>query len=203
MATVTLTTFLTLDGVMQAPGGPTEDPSDGFTFGGWQVPYADEDMGRLVTDWFSAADGFLLGRRTYDIFASYWPDVTDDEDPLVSALNTLPKFVVSRTLREPPWGPATVLAPDRLAEEVTALKQRYDRELQVHGSGQLAQELLRLGLVDELRLWTFPVVLGQGRRLFPAGTAPTALELVGSATTGAGATVHTYRTVGAPTTGSF
>lgn len=202
MATVTLTTFLTLDGVMQSPGGPGEDPSDGFPYGGWQVPYADEDMGRLVIEWFAHADAFLLGRRTFDIFAAYWPHVAAEGDPVVEALNTLPKFVVSGAMRSPAWGPTTVLGPGRLAEEVTDLKGRYERELQVHGSGQLAQRLLHLGLVDELRLWTFPVVLGQGRGLFD-DAPPTALQLVDSATTGAGATVHRYRPVGAPSTGSF
>src|SRR6185295_12050292 len=154
---LTLTTFLTLDGVMQAPGAPTEDPSGNFEHGGWLVPYADADMGRIVTDAFAAADAFLLGRKTYQIFAAHWPRVTDPADPVATALNRLPKYVASRTLAKAEWHNSTVIRGD-IAREVAELKRKHPREIQVHGSGDLAQTLLTNDLVDEFRLWLYPVV---------------------------------------------
>jgi dihydrofolate reductase len=199
---LTMTTFLSLDGVMQGPGGPDEDRSDGFDQGGWLVPYVDEDMGTFVTEWFSAADAFLLGRKTYEIFAAYWPKVTDEDDPVATKLNTLPKFVVSDTLDKVEWENSTLIRGD-VAEEITKLKQRPGQELQVHGSGQLGQTLMEHDLIDEYRLWIYPVVLGDGRRLFRDRIVPKALRLVDTKTTSAGVVVHVYEPAGKPTYGSI
>jgi dihydrofolate reductase len=197
---LTLTTFLSLDGVMQGPGGPAEDPSGGFTQGGWMVPYADEAMGLFVTDWFAAADAFLFGRTTYGIMAAYWSQVTDDE--VAMKLNDLPKFVVSRTLDTVTWKNSTQIKGDPV-NEVIKLKGEAGQELQVHGSGKLAQTLIRHDLVDEYRLWFHPVVLGNGKRLFPEGQAPIALKLIETKTTGTGIVIHVYRPAGKPELGSF
>jgi dihydrofolate reductase len=199
---LTLTTFLTLDGVMQAPGGPSEDPSDGFEYGGWLVPYADEDMGEAMAGWFAEVDAFLLGRRTYEIFAASWPRVTDPDDPIASRLNRLPKHVASRTLKEVTWSGSTLIEGD-VVEAVAELKRQPGRELQVHGSGNLAQTLIQHGLVDEYRLLTYPVVLGAGRRLFADGARPAALRLVETRTTSTGVTIAVYEPAGEPTFGSF
>lgn len=147
---LTVTTFVTLDGVLQAPGAPDEDTSDGFSQGGWQYPYVDGDMGRIITRWFEDADAFLLGRRTYDIFEAYWPRVTDPDDAIASKLNGLPKYVASRRPWQPSWGHSTVLEGE-LAAAVTKLKQQPGRELQVHGSGDLVRTLHDEGLIDEYR----------------------------------------------------
>lgn len=203
MGKLTLTTFLTLDGVMQGPGGPEEDPSGGFEYGGWVVPYADEGMGEFVTEIFGRSGAFLLGRRTYEIFASYWPQHDDPADPVASNLNRLPKYVASTTLKEPAWGPATVLDGEHLQSEIVRVKDGMEAELQVHGSGRLAQWLLARDLVEELNLLVFPVFLGAGRRLFPTGGLPTAFELAGSRTTPSGIALHTYRTSGRATFGTF
>ena len=202
MGKLTITTFLTLDGVMQAPGGPEEDRSGDFRHGGWLVPYFDDDMGRIVNEAFSKADAFLLGRKTYDIFAAYWPRITDPNDPVASALNRLPKHVASRTLEKADWNGTTVIRKD-VATRVTELKKQYPRELQVHGSGDLAQTLIAKDLVDEYRLWHYPVVLGVGKRLFGSGAVPAALTLVDTRKTSTGVVVNTYRRAGQPTYGSF
>ncbi|MBT2451963.1 dihydrofolate reductase family protein [Streptomyces sp. ISL-43] len=205
MGKLTLTTFLTLDGVMQAPGAPDEDPSGGFEYGGWLVPFADEGMGEFMTEVFDRTGAFLLGRRTYEIFASYWPQHDDPADPIASRLNKLPKYVASTTLEEPAWGPATVIDGEQLQAEVVRVKDALegDRELQVHGSGQLAQWLLARDLVDELNLLVFPVFLGAGRRLFPVGALPTSYEVLGSRTTSSGTAIHTYRPTGRAAFGTF
>jgi dihydrofolate reductase len=199
---LTLTTFLSLDGVMQAPGGQEEDRSGGFEQGGWLVPYADEDMGRFVVDWFAAADAFLLGRKTYEIFAAFWPHVTDGNDPVATKLNNLPKYVASKTLDTVEWNNSTLLTGD-VAEAVAKLKREPGQELQVHGSGELAQTLMNHDLVDEYRLWIYPVVLGNGRRLFGAGSPPAALKLVEIKTTSTGVVIHVYQQAGKPAYGSF
>jgi len=194
--------FVSLDGVYQAPGGPQEDTRDGFEQGGWTVPYSDDDFGRFVTEVFDSVDAFLLGRRTYDIFAGYWPKVTDPTDPIASKLNALPKYVASSTLTDPEWAGATVIGGD-LAKEVTALKERTDGELQVHGSGALLQSLLALDLVDTVHLMTFPVVLGAGRRLFAEGSVPTAFKHTGGLITSKGVSIQSYDFAGRPDYGSY
>ncbi|WP_406456606.1 dihydrofolate reductase family protein [Streptomyces sp. NBC_00876] len=202
MAELTLTTFLTLDGVMQAPGGPEEDISDGFEYGGWVAPIMDESMGQFMTEVFDRSAAFLLGRRTYDIFAGYWPAVTDPGNPIASRLNALPKYVVSTTLEKADWENTTVISTG-VVEEITRIKERTEGgELQIHGSGALARFLMAHDLIDEYNLLVHPVVLGRGRRLFPDGGLPTAFELTGSRTTPNGIAIQTYRPAGRATFGS-
>lgn len=188
-------TFVTLDGVMQAPGGPDEDRDGGFQHGGWLVPYFDEEFLGFMTEWTSRAGAFLLGRRTYEMFAASWPGSTDPADEIATALNTRPKFVVSRTLQELTWNNSHLLRGD-VAEEVARLKAQDGGELQVHGSSRLLQTLLEHDLVDTLRIWQFPVVLGTGKRLFGAGTVPRAFRLVETRQTPAGAVLHVYERAG-------
>ncbi|HTG00326.1 MAG TPA: dihydrofolate reductase family protein [Nitrospirota bacterium] len=201
MAELTLTTFLSLDGVMQAPGGPHEDESGGFPHGGWVFPLFDDDMGRTIIEIFSKADAFLLGRGTYDIFAAHWPRVTDPNDPIAAGLNALPKFVASRTRSSFPWNNSTHVA--RVPEDAADLKQRFKREVQVHGSAGLAQTLMQNDLIDEYRLFTFPVTLGTGKRLFGSGAVPRTLKLVSSSMTSRGIVISVYRPAGKLVTGSF
>ena len=195
-------TFLSVDGVMQAPGAPDEDRSGGFAHGGWLVPYADEDFGRLVTAWIEQASAFLLGRGTYEIFAAHWPKVTDAQDVIARALNGLPKYVASTTLKTAEWHDTTLIAGDVVAA-VRALKRDGSGELQVHGSPGLAQTLITNDLVDEYRLFVHPVVLGSGKRLFGAGAVPAALRLTATTTTSTGVVVHTYERAGALRYGAF
>jgi dihydrofolate reductase len=201
---LTVTTFQTLDGVMQAPGGPDEDRASGFEHGGWLVPHADDGMGAFMDETFERADAFLLGRSTYEVFAAYWPHVDEPGDPISTKLNALPKYVASRTLREQDldWHGATLLGDD-VPARVAALKEQPGRELQVHGSAGLVQTLLRHGLVDELRILTFPVVLGSGKRLFGDGTVPAGVRLTESRTTGAGTVIAVYAVEGTPSYGTF
>ena len=199
---LTLTTFVTLDGVMQAPGAPDEDPSGGFDHGGWLVPYADDDMVQAMVGFFAEADAFLLGRRTYEIFAAYWPKVTDPDDPIASPLNNLPKYVASRTLDTLEWENSQILEGD-VGEAVARLKEEDGPELQVHGSSDLIQTLLRHGLIDQFRVWIFPVVLGTGKRLFGEGAPPGALKLVDSQVSSTGVVMATYGPAGEIPIGSF
>ncbi|WP_367319957.1 dihydrofolate reductase family protein [Streptomyces sp. HUAS ZL42] len=194
--------FVTLDGVYQAPGGPQEDRRDGFEQGGWSFPYSDEDFGRFISELFDRAGAFLLGRRTYDIFAAYWPKVTDPANPVASRLNSLPKYVASATLDRPEWSGTTVISGD-LDKEVTGLKERTDGELQLHGSGALARSLLALDLIDTIHLHTFPVVLGAGRRLFAEGALPTAFKHTGGLITSTGISIQSYDLAGRPEYGSY
>jgi dihydrofolate reductase len=201
MGELTITTFLTIDGVMQAPGGPTEDTSGGFSHGGWVFPYADDDFGKIMADIFSKAEAFLLGLTTWEIFAGYWPKVADPGDPIAGKLNGLPMFVASQSRTAFDWNGSTLVRD--AAAEVPGLKKRFAGELQVHGSGALAQTLIQNGLIDEYRLLVFPVLIGTGKRLFGAGTVPAAMTLVRSATTPAGVVFSVYRRAGALKTGSF
>jgi len=188
-------TFLTLDGVMQAPGGPSEDRDGGFQHGGWLVPYFDEKMGEIMTEWTRRAGAFLLGRKTYEIFAASWPRATDPADEIAVALNTRPKFVASRTLDEVRWSNSILLKGD-VAEEVAKLKAQEGGEIQVHGSGNLLQTLLRHDLIDTLRIWQFPVVIGTGKRLFGEGTMPRSFRLVDTQLATTGAVLHVYERAG-------
>jgi dihydrofolate reductase len=199
---LTVTTFLTLDGVMQSPSGPDEDPSGGFDLGGWQPPHFDDTVDAYIDEIIGRADALLLGRRTYDIFAAYWPHVTDPADGFATPLNRLPKYVA--TTRNDPltWSGAQRL-DGNLATAVAGLKARPGREVQVHGSGMLAQSLMTEGLIDAYHLLTFPVILGHGRRLFAEGTPPAGLRLVDSRTSGSGVTMHAYEKAGAPAFGSM
>ncbi len=201
---LTVTTFQTLDGVMQAPGGPEEDPSGGFEYGGWLVPYADPEMGAFMDETFRPAEAFLLGRFTYETFAGHWPRVDDADDPVASKLNTLPKHVASRTLTQDDltWSASSLLGDD-VPARVAELKARPGGELQVHGSAGLLQTLLRHDLVDELRVLTFPVVLGTGKRLFAEGAVPAAMRLEESRTTSAGTIIAVYGFAGRPSFGTF
>lgn len=201
MAELTLTTFLTLDGVMQAPGGPDEDKSGNFPHGGWLVPHFDEDGGKMIDEIFSKADAFLLGRTTYDIFSAYWPKVTDPNHLIAARLNSLPKFVASNTRNAFTWNGSAHI-PD-VVKDVADLKKRFPREVQVHGSCGLAQTLIGNDLIDEYRLFTFPVVLGTGKRLFGSGTVPAMFRLVSSKTTSKGVVFSVYRRGEPFRTGSF
>jgi dihydrofolate reductase len=199
---LTLHTFLTLDGVMQSPGDRDEDPDGPFEPGGWSAPYGDDDFGATMVGWFAHAEAFLLGRKTYQIFSGYWPNVTDPADPIASKLNALPKYVASTTLRSVDWSHSTLLGGD-VPAEVTKLKARPGGELQVHGSGDLARTLIEHDLIDEYRLLYFPVHLGRGKRLFEEGVRPGAMRLVSTATTASGVVVATYQPDGPVRPGSF
>jgi dihydrofolate reductase len=189
---LTVNTFLTLDGVMQAPGGAEEDASGGFTRGGWIVPHFDEKMGGFVDGWFASADEILLGRHTFTDMRTYWSKVDQSDNAVSAALNTLPKHLVSATVTDPDWGNTSVIAADVVAA-VRDLKERPGRELQVHGSWQLARTLHDAGLVDEYRLLVCPVVVGSGKRLFAEGAAPATFTLVSSETTSSGVTHQVLR----------
>jgi dihydrofolate reductase len=199
---LTVQTFLTLDGVMQAPGGPEEDPSDGFAHGGWQAPIPDPAVGEFVTDLNRHASAFLLGRRTFEIFRGHWPDQTDPADPIATAINSLPKHVVSRSLGEAEvtWRgehPDTArLVTGEVVPAVQALKEDPGDELQVWGSGRLLQVLLQHQLVDRFRLMIYPLVLGSGRRLFDEGILPTTMRPVDLAVTDLGVVIGTYEPSG-------
>ena len=199
---LTSTMFLSVDGVYQGPGGPSEDPSGGFDRGGWLVPHFDEATGEYMNSVFENVDAFLLGRRTYDIFAASWPKATDPDDPVASKLNTLPKYVASTSLKNPEWANTTVIEGD-VADAVRELKQRDGGELQVHGSGQLVRFLLEHDLLDRLNLLVFPVIVGAGRRLFPESGIGTGLALDESRTTPSGVTISVYRPTGRPEFGSL
>jgi len=193
MSRVVVSEFVTLDGVYQAPGGPEEDTREGFEHGGWQMPYHDDIGGKAIDEGIAEAGGLLLGRRTYDIFAAYWPTAPSEEGSIANPLNSMPKFVASTTLREPlEWNNSTLLKGD-VAEEVAKLKEQPDKDLLVIGSGDLLQTLIKHDLVDEYRLMVHPVVLGSGRRLFAEGAPRTGLTLVDATPTGTGVLILTYR----------
>jgi dihydrofolate reductase len=200
MSNLIVSEFLSLDGVMQAPGSPDEDPSGGFEHGGWQLPYLDDAAGSAISEGMATTGGFLLGHKTYELFAGFWPSQPDD-DPFAATLNSLPKYVASTTLQEPlAWRNATLLQGD-VAEAVAKLKQQPGEDLVVLGSGELAQTLMRHGLVDEYRLMVHPLVLGSGKRLFRDGNPRAALRLVDSKTTTTGVLILTYEPAGEETQG--
>lgn len=193
-------TFLTLDGVMQAPGGPEEDTSGGFAHGGWSVNYWDDRMGEVMGAAMGAPFDLLLGRKTYDIFAAYWPNASEEEG--AKPLNDATKYVASRSNPALEWDKSVLIEGDA-AEGVAALKKQDGPELQVHGSGDLIQTLLRSNLVDEFRLWIFPVVIGSGKRLFAEGSVPTGLTLADSTVSTTGVIMGTYLPAGEIDLGSF
>jgi dihydrofolate reductase len=197
MRPLVVNTFTSLDGVMQAPGGPEEDPTDGFTHGGWGVNYFDEEMmGRIAE---SSPYELLLGRGTYEIFAAHWPY---SEGPIADQLNNTRKHVASRTLEQVDWNNSTLITGD-VADYVARLKSQDGPEIQVHGSPGLVQTLLQHDLVDEFRMWIFPVVIGTGKRFFGAGTIPAALKLIDSKVTKTGVTINVYERAGDITPGSM
>ena len=192
MRKVVVGTFLTLDGVMQAPGAPQEDMEGGFKHGGWQMPYFDKDSGEIMNESIAATEALLLGRKTYQIFAAYWPTAPAD-DPFGQKFNSIPKYVVSTTLDKAEWN-NSMLIRSNIPEEVARLKQQPGSGIiSVTGSGKLAQTLMKHNLVDEYVLWINPIVLGSGKRLFENGVAPSHLRLVDSKTTGSGVVVLTYQ----------
>jgi dihydrofolate reductase len=201
MGKLIVTEFVTLDGVAQAPGAPDEDQDGGFTHGGWQAPLVDRESGGAVFEQARSMDGLLLGRKTYEIFADYWPRAPE-EIPFTGLLNGVPKYVVSRTLARPlAWQGSTQVTGD-LAESIEALKERHS-QVHVIGSLDLVQSLLRFGLVDRLNLWLYPLLLGSGKRVFAGGTVPTALRLTESVTYPNGTLQLAYETAGVPTYGNL
>ncbi len=202
MGKLIVTEFVTVDGVAQAPGGPDEDRGGDFAYGGWQAPYANADGGgNLIFAQASTMDALLLGRRTFEIFAAYWPTAPAEFD-FTRLMNRIPKYVASHTLSAPlAWDGASLLEGD-LAEAVSALKDRH-AEVHVIGSLDLVQSLLRLGLVDRLQMWVYPLVLGKGKRLFDVGTVPAALRLVDSAVFPNGTLKLDFATAGAPMVGNM
>lgn len=200
MRELIVSTFVTLDGVMQAPGGPEEDPEGGFGYGGWTVPFWDDDLSAFMGDTMTPPFDLVLGRKTYDIFASYWPHNPDD--PGARSLNDATKYVASRGRPALEWGPAVLLEGDA-AEGVAKVKDQDGPVLQVHGSSDLLQTLIRANLVDRYRLLIFPVVVGSGKRLFGDGAIPSGLRLVDGAVSGTGVFMATYEPTGEVKTGSF
>lgn len=192
-------TFLSVDGVMQGPGAPDEDTEGGFELGGWQVPLFDDEVGAAIDGWMAEMDALLLGRKTYEIFAGFWPNA---DDPIAERLNTVQKYVASRKLQSVEWQNTTLLSSDA-ADAVRELKAGDGGEIHVTGSGDLIQTLIAHDLVDEFRLIIHPVLLGSGKRLFGDGTVPTGLELVESRTTSTGSVIQVYRRTGKPEFGSF
>jgi dihydrofolate reductase len=192
---LTLTQFVTLDGVYQGPGSPDEDTTDGFTRGGWMVPHMDQTFIASAAAWLARAGALLLGRRTYEAFALAWPQITDPDDPFTERMNSLPKYVASHTLRDAAWKPATVLDGDVIAQ-VRELKAQPGDELQLHGSARLAQSLMAAGVIDEIRLVVTPTVLGQGRRLFPDDGPALGLRVTDHTVTPGGLTILVLEATG-------
>jgi dihydrofolate reductase len=201
MRKLIVSTFLTLDGVMQAPGGPEEDESGGFEHGGWSVNYWDDLMGQVMSEATSRPFAMVLGRTTYDIMAGYWPNAPEEAGGKV--FNDATKYVASRGRPNLDLWNNSVLIEGDAAQGLAALKQEDGPELQVHGSGNLIQTLMRHNLIDEYRLWVFPVLIGSGKRLFAEGTIPSGLKLVDSKVSTTGVVIGTYEPAGEVVTGSF
>jgi dihydrofolate reductase len=202
MRKLVVLSFITLDGVMQAPGGPEEDPTGGFRYGGWVAGYFDDFLGQIMDRQMNKPFDLLLGRRTYEIFAARWPFVPTEGYPIAAGINMAKKHVASRTLTRLDWGPSEIISGD-VAGEVQKLKDQDGPEIQVHGSGKLIQTLLRNDLVDELLLKIFPITLGPGKRLFAEDTIPAGFKLMESASSPAGVIVASYARAGEVKTGSF
>jgi dihydrofolate reductase len=202
MRKIIILSFMTMDGVMQAPGGPTEDTSGDFNYGGWTVPYFDESLGNVMNEQMSRPFDLLLDRTTYDIFASYWPNHNDVNDPVASGINKAKKYVASHATLKFDWENSIQLARD-VVGEIKKLKSQDGPELQVHGSGNLIQTLLQHDLVDEFWLKIYPVTLGSGKRFIAEGTIPVAFRLTKSSVTPSGVIVADYKRAGEITTGSF
>jgi dihydrofolate reductase len=200
MRKLIVSTFLTLDGIMQAPGGPGEDDDAGFALGGWSVNYWDDKMNQVMAEAMSVPFDLLLGRKTYDIFAAYWPNAPEEAG--AKPLNDATKYVASRSQPALDWSPSVQIEGDA-AQGIAAIKEGDGPELVVFGSGNLVQTLMRHGLVDEYRLWVFPVVIGSGKRLFADGTIPSGLKLVDTKVSTTGVVIGTYEPAGEIVTGSF
>jgi dihydrofolate reductase len=200
MRNLAVSTFLTLDGVMQAPGGPEEDPESGFEYGGWSVNYWDDLMAKVMDEATSRPFELLLGRKTYEIFAAYWPHASEEEG--ASVFNDAVKHVASTTLREVTWSNSRLIEGD-VPAAVARLKAQDGPEIVVSGSGNLIQTLLAHDLVDEFRLWFFPVVVGKGKRLFGSGTLPGGLALLNTQVSTTGVMMNTYRRAGPVQVGTF
>jgi dihydrofolate reductase len=198
MRKVIVLSFITLDGIMQAPGGPTEDTTGDFKYGGWTVPYFDDFLGQVMSEQMGKPFDLLLGRKTFEIFASYWPHHEEEG----AGINRATKYVVSNTLTKHEWN-KTVFLKGNVADEIKELKQQDDPDLQVHGSGNLIQTLLEHDLVDEFWLKIFPVTLGRGKRLFDKGTIPAAFTLTESKTSPSGVIIASFKRAGEVKTGSF
>ncbi len=194
--------FISLDGVMQAPGGPEEDPTGGFKYGGWVFPHFDDFLGKVMNKQMSNPFDLLLGRKTYEIFAAHWPFVKTDGDPIAAGINAARKYVASKTLKELTWRNSELIRGD-VAKEVKKLKEQDGPEIQVHGSGNLIQTLLKRDLVDELWLKIFPITLGRGKRLFAEGTIPVGFKLLEGEISPKGVIVASYARAGEVKTGSF
>jgi len=202
MRKLVVLSFITLDGVMQAPGGPEEDPTGGFKHGGWVAGYFDDFLGKVMVEQMSKPFDLLLGRKTYEIFAAHWPHVETKEDPIAAGINNAKKYVASKTLITLDWSNSELIKGD-VAKEVKKLKEQDGPEIQVHGSGGLIQTLLKHDLVDELWLKIFPITLGRGKRLFAEGTIPVGFKLLASEISPSGVIVATYMRAGEVKTGSF
>jgi dihydrofolate reductase len=200
MRKIITTTFVTMDGVMQAPGGPEEDTSGGFAYGGWSFNYWDEIMGKVMGGFMEIPFELLLGKRTYDIFAAHWPQ--SKEEPIASKFNGTRKYVVSHESEELSWQSSTLITGDVVAE-LKKLKANDGPDLWVHGSGNLIQTLLKNNLIDAMHVWTFPVTVGMGKRLFAEGTQAGGFKLVGSKTSTTGVIIASYEPAGPLKTGSF
>ena len=199
MRKLVTSTFVTMDSVMQAPGGPGEDDSGGFKSGGWLVPYFDDIVGQAMGEIFAKQPEILLGRKTYEIMAAYWPHT---DEPGADNMNNAKKYVVSQTLNKVDWNNSTLIKGD-VVKEITRLKALDGPELQVHGSSNLIQTLLKHNLIDEMHLLIFPVTIGYGKRLFGEGTNPSSFKLVDSKISGSGVIIATYQHEGALKTGSL
>ena len=202
MRKLVVLSFITLDGVMQAPGGPEEDPTGGFKHGGWVAGYFDDFLGKVMVGQMSKPFDLLLGRKTYEIFAAHWPYVKTNGDPIAAGINNAKKYVASKTLIKLDWSNSELIKGD-VAKEVKKLKEQDGPEIQVHGSGNLIQTLLKHDLVDELWLKIFPITLGRGKRLFAEGTIPLGFKLLESEVSPSGVIIASYARAGEVKTGSF